>query len=535
MRELLRFEHVSFQYPQQIRPLFEDVSFVLFEGDRVGVLGTNGSGKTTLLRLIAGVLEPTGGQIVRRPHRISTLPQHDVPGNLEYSVLTFLLGDPFLQSHHHELETMEQQGIPDPIRYANGIEQFQEQGGFERIQEIYRHLRRWGLDPEWAHRCWVDLSGGEKRLLHILRTLLHPAELYLLDEPTNFLDDQGLNLLVRAIQREEGAFVIVSHDRWFLDQTVSQIFELDRGHLTVYRGNYTRYFETKQRLRLEREREAQKINREIRHLKQVQHQYHIWGHQKEKEKRGAFDKGFIGSRAARLMKRAARAREQIQKRIEELERVKPYVERVHPIAFPEVYVPRGICLSVFQVSKFLGGKVLFRGLSFTVSWGEKVVILGPNGAGKTTLLRLLLGDLPLDEGEIHWHGQARIGNLPQALPPDPDARPLIDRYPTDIRTRALELLGCLGVRQETVYRPTHLLSEGQRRKVRLVDLMLKAPNVLILDEPTTHLDTPSIELLQQALQHWNGTVLLVSHDRYLREAVADRSIVLQSPGQGSRP
>ncbi len=527
MHEILRFDRVAFQYPQQPRPLFGEVSFVLYEGDRVGILGYNGSGKTTLLKLMAGRLQPIDGQIVRHRTRIRTLDQvATLTTDPAFPILAVLLEPPELGQLYAELEAMESQGIPDPMGYAEKIQQFQDVGGFERLHAIQRALSRWKAPAAWVHRRWSELSGGERRLLLILRTLLQPADLYLLDEPTNFLDDEGLALLVRAVQNTPGTFVIVSHDRWFLDQTVQQIFELDRGRLIVYRGNYSVYFETKQRVWKERHRQAQRIDREIRHLRQIQHRYQIWGNRKEREKRGAYDKGFVGSRAARLMKRAARAREKIQQRIEELQRIKPFVEHPHPIRFPKVSVPKGICLSVFQVSQRMGDRLLFHGISFTVAWGEKVLIAGPNGSGKTTLLRILLGDLSPDSGEIHWDRGVRIGVLPQDLPPETDPTPLFKRYPIHIRTRALELLGCLGIRKETVYQPISHLSEGQRRKVRIVDLILQAPNVLILDEPTTHLDSPSIELLEQALCGWNGTLILVTHDRYLREALTLQTIPL---------
>lgn len=543
MKTLVRFKHVSFQYPGQKAPLFEDVSFSLCSGERVGLLGPNGSGKTTLLRLIFGDIQGTGikkqgnlnsnkkfepveGEVFRYTNRIAMVEQNKCLVEENADVMSFLITNSRLRELFERVRQMERNGVPDPIAYAETINEFAMLGGFEIIETLKRSLVSWGLTKDIIEKPLGTLSGGEQRLIYLLKEFLKRAELYLLDEPTNFLDDHCREILSKAINFTDSTFLIVSHDRWFLDQVVTRILEIERRKVLIYSGNYTIFYETKQRERLEKQREARKIEHKIRHLREVQRRYRIWGMRKEKEKIGAGDKGFISGRAARLLRKSARAKERIEKEIEELKRVKPFVERIHRIRIKDVKLYTGVCVSAFQLVKKFGNKLLFNELSFSIMWGDKVVITGPNGSGKTTLIRILLGEIPPDSGAVEWSKKPLIGYLPQITESPKDTRSPVERFGDDIKSKALDMLGCLGIRGDLLRTSLDRMSEGMRKKVLLIETLISEPEVLILDEPTTHLDFQSIELLQEALERWNGTLILVTHDRYLRERVCNLFITL---------
>jgi len=523
---LLCLKDVCFGYPDMERFLLEGVSLSIYSGDRIGLLGYNGAGKTTLLDLIEGIKKPDRGSADRFSERIFYLQQEDYASG-EMGVLDYLLSgrSGFLQVYR-EIKKVENGEITDAIKYAELVEKFNEIRGFEFLHKIERAITLFGFSSEVLKRKVNTLSGGERRLLKLASGFINESDLFLLDEPTNYLDDRGIKFLVDGINSSQAAFLIVSHNRWFLDQTVKKIIEIEQRTIRKYSGNYTVFFKTKADEINEKLRKKEKIEGEIRHLKEIERSYKIWGKRKEKEKIGAGDKGFIGHRAAKLMKRAKSAKERIHKKIEELEHSKPYIEKFYDIRFEKVKIHRGGCLSVNELSKSFGDKILFNDFSFTIGWGERVALLGPNGSGKTTLLEILLGIIPSDRGEVNWGKLTSIGYLPQEWNSEEDEIRISDLFPRDMHHKAQILMGCLKVKGDNFYRKLSELSEGQKRKIKIVKLILSEHNILILDEPTSHLDYITVEKLEEALIKFNGTVILVTHDRFLRERVTTREIKL---------
>jgi ATPase subunit of ABC transporter with duplicated ATPase domains len=374
----------------------------------------------------------------------------------------------------------------------------------------------------------MTLSGGERRRLSLLPATLFGHDLLLLDEPTNYLDAAARVFLSQQLEKTPAGVLVVSHDRAFLDEVATSVLELSRGRLTRYRGNYSAYWAAKEAEHRYRVVTSEKLRREIGRLREQERTYKVWGARKEKEKSGAFDKGFIGARAARVMKRGVLAKERLAARADALEREKPWVEKRYPLAFDPPDVPSGVCLHAGGLRLEREGRMVVDLPSLIVEWGERLAVVGENGAGKTTLLTALAGRLEPAAGTVHWHPGARVGYLPQARMED-GARALAATLPEGEAERARLLLGSLGVPGEAWDAPLGSLSEGQRRKVALVRLILARPNILVLDEPTTHLDVGSIEKLEAALLAYPGTVLLVTHDAYLLDRVATRALAL--PGE----
>ncbi len=526
-RMLLNVKDVSFAYPGMAEYLFEGVNFSIYSGERIGLLGYNGSGKSTLLDTIKGEKIQDKGEIANLSEGTFYFRQEDYAQGGMNAQQYLLSSRPKLYWLYEKIKEMEKSGIRNPMKYSELINEFGRLRGYEFIQKIKETITKFGFLEEVLRRRVNTLSGGEKRLLKLASGFLGDYDFFLLDEPTNYLDSEGIVFLIGAIHSSKSAYLIVSHDRWFLDETVEKILEIERGKIREYAGNYSVFIHTKVIERKERMRKKKKIESEIKHLKEVERSYKVWGKRREKEKIGAGDKGYVSHKAAKLMKRSMIAKKHIQEKIRELKKTKPYIEKWHDFEFEPVNIPTQACLTVNRLTKSIGDKLLFRELSFIINWGERVALIGPNGAGKTTLLQILLGLKTPEEGDVIWDGQAEIGYLPQKWDPVEDEETPSEIFQKTQYQKARTLMGCLKVRGEEFNKRFGELSEGQKRKIKLVQLLISKPNVLILDEPTTHLDYVTVEKLEEALKNFKGTIILVSHDKFLLERVSRRDIMIQ--------
>ena len=523
MSLILQVQDLSFRYEAAATPLFSDVNFTLYAGNKVALLGPNGAGKTTLLELLLGELAATNGAVIRSG-RVVSVRQEDGLGGSGTVLDALLTSRPDLDALHREIQTLERDGLAEPLRYADAIADYAERGGYDLSLGLEAELSALGFAKGTLERAAVSLSGGERRLLKLVSAFLQHADLLVFDEPTNYLDEAATAFLVEKLQAFPGALLVVSHDRWFLDQTVFKILEIEHRRLTSYSGNYTVFRDTKDTLFRQKLRQKEKLETEISKLQEVERTYKTWGERKEKEKSGAGDKGFIGARAARLRKRAVLAKERRHIRSEDLQEAKPWVDKQYTLSFEEPAVPTGTCLVVRGLEYGYREKVL-GGVSLTLEWGERVALRGANGSGKSTLVKLLLGELTPHAGSVLWSKGVNSGYLPQlqTLTAGTPAALFAD----DEAQRARTMLGALRGKGDAFYQPLDALSEGQKRKLALVRLILSKPNVLVLDEPTTHLDYESVEMLESALEDYLGTLLLVTHDTYLRERVCRREVVLK--------
>jgi ATP-binding cassette, subfamily F, member 3 len=539
---LLQVQNLSFRYPNALEPLFRNVNSTLYSNDKVALLGHNGSGKTTLLNLLTGDLTPDEGTIIRSGSML-VVKQDD---RLETTqTLREALLHPALLESYQRMTVMEKAGLPEPLEYANLVHTFTEKDGFAQLQKIEEDIAVLGFSPESLNESVMNLSGGQRRLLKLASALLQAPDVLILDEPTNYLDERATNYLIKQLQMFSGACLVVSHDRWFLDQTVSKILELEHRKVTEYTGNFSVFRTTKEVIFKQKVRQKEKLEAEISKLQEVERSYKTWGGRKEKEKSGAYDKGFIGARAARLQKRAVIAKERIRDNIETLEREKPWIDKHYDISFADVNTPTGTCLVVQNVwfsyeesqeqraeSERQKGQsprcqpFVLADFSLTLEWGERLALRGNNGSGKSTLIKLLLGELQPQCGNILWSKGVRLGYLPQLWQP-PSVSTAAELFSKEEAQQARTILGTLHVKGELFYAPLESLSEGQKRKVSLVRLILSTPNLLILDEPMTHLDYESVEMLEAALSEYEGALILVSHDQYLQERLTEREVRLE--------
>jgi len=466
------------------RTVLDGVSFDLAQGERVGLVGRNGCGKSTLLRILAGELAPDEGTL----HWIH-------PGIARAYLSQEDRWDP-------DRPLGEQLGPVDPAL-----------------------LGRCGIDRALLRRPAGALSGGQKTRAALAKVLAGSPELLLLDEPTNHLDTEGLDWLQDVLRRYRGTVLVVSHDRYFLDQVVTRILELENGRIREYPGNYTAYARQKQAERERAEAEYREYVRKKKQLEAAIRREREWANRAHNARpdptASPFQKGFDRN-SARDHMRVAKARE---KRLERIKVEKPREqERVHLSLRGGTDVARNLVLAEGLGFTYDGRRWLFRNASFYVQRGDRVAVLGPNGSGKTTLVRLLTGELKPAEGRLYV-APVRVGYLAQELETlDPRNTVLEEASggnPAADQPHIRTLLACLLFRRDEVYKPVEVLSGGERVRLAVAKLLLADPDLLVLDEPTNGLDLASRERVEEALADYPGTLILVSHDRYLVQRLAD--------------
>ena len=532
---LLTFHQLAMSYgPLDV---FEGVGAAVGNGDRIGLVGPNGEGKTTLLRILAGELKPTEGAVHRRRGlRMGFLPQ-DPPAAGEKSLWDDML-EVFagLQAEEAALAALEAsmaQPDHDPALldlYAERQHTFELKGGYEYPLRIRQTLTGLGFRPDQFDLPLAHLSGGQRTRALLARLLLEKPDLLLLDEPTNHLDLAAVEWLENTLLSWDGAMVIVAHDRYFLDRVAAKIWEMAWGELTHFRGNYSAYvIQRQERLeRLQKEYEAQQefIAKEEDYIRR-----NIAGQNtRQAQGRRTRLERMLAAEAISAPRRRQRLSLNMQSRL----RSGALVLATDGLAVG--YRTRPTAVSAMDRSggyayRANGGgpvlpedTVLFRADDVLLKRGERVGLIGPNGAGKTTFVKTLLGDIPPLEGELRVGASTRIGYLAQvqaALKPEWTALDaLMDADPRLLVAEARHILARFLFTSEDVFKTVDTLSGGQRSRLALARLSRQNANFLVLDEPTNHLDIESQEVLEAMLADFNGTVLLVSHDRYLIDALA---------------
>jgi ATP-binding cassette subfamily F protein 3 len=501
---LIATEDLWHRYGAEV--IFEKVSVGVQRGDRIGLVGLNGSGKSTLLRILAGLQEPTGGRVLRaRSVRVGYLPQEPLLESTATLFEEMLSAFERLREQEHTLHQLEQMlscGNPSAEllqRYDELLEEFRQGGGYEYRHRIHQVLKGMGFSDE--HQPIAQLSGGERARAALAKVLLQEPDVLLLDEPTNHLDIEALEWLEEYLSHWKGAFIIVSHDRYFLDKLVNKIWELEFGRLYEYPGNYSRY----RALRAER----------------LERQWKLYEEQQEFIKRS---EEFIRRNIAGGDFRASQAQAR-QKMLEKLERIpKPIVpKRMH--LWMDVKSPSGErVLRAKDLVIGYAGVPLVRCKNLSVQRGERVALLGPNGSGKSTLLRTIAGELMPLEGTLELGEGVEIAYFRQSQKEldDPDKTVLDVMISNGKMTisEARDFLGKFLFSGDEVFKKLSELSGGERSRLALAQLARLGGNLLLLDEPTNHLDIDSREVLQEALGEYRGTLILASHDRALIQAIA---------------
>jgi ATP-binding cassette, subfamily F, member 3 len=533
---LAQLKDVSLSFPD--KTVLKEVSLTMYAGDRLILFGENGSGKTSLFRILTGRLKPDSGTaLIARGLRIGYLEQDFAALESNATCLEAAL-EP--SEHQVRLEQRishlsEKLGQEDDLEGTDKLlselgeeqQRFEAAGGYGFRVRTEATLTGLGLpEPYWERRV-DEMSAGERMRLALARILLGDHDLILFDEPTNHLDIPAREWLEEHLAGTNLAYVVASHDRCFLDAVGTKVAHLDRGELRLYAGNYTAFREQRGQEIEAGWRRYEKGQTKIRKLKEQARAYQSWSNAKEKQKRGAADKGFVGHRAAKLMKRSLAARRRLEEEIERAKTDKPFQKDRVRIDFRSSK-GRDLVLATDLAVGYAGTGILAAGIDIDLSSGDRLAIIGPNGSGKTALLLTLLGEIPALSGESRLAPSARVGYFDQDNRLLPRANTALEaalstgREETLVRT----VMGRMGVRRETVNKPTGKLSSGERAKVLLAKLILGDYNLLVLDEPTNHLDVETQDVLLGALQDFPGGILFVSHDRYFIDALATETLAL---------
>jgi ATP-binding cassette subfamily F protein 3 len=520
--EYIRANKISFCYKSQTEDVLTDISFSVNDKSRIGLIGNNGCGKTTVLRLISGELEPHSGNIsISEAIKIGYVPQEITLDDSR------TMSENLWQSRpkFHQINNSLKQADQSSPEYANLISEYYELG-IDRFEiEIEKIVAGFNLDSSLLSLELSKLSGGEKTKVALASLLLCGAELMLLDEPTNHLEIKSLSWLEEYLQNCGIPFIAVSHDRRFLDNCVNEIWELYDKDLTVFSGNYSFYkeYKEKERKRLQSEYESQKKKiRQLKEAAQLSRQASA-SHQAQTGKEGnAPVYESVGNEAKKAMMPAKRLEKRIRMMIEKEEAQKPFVEKERRISLHGNELKNPVVLTVEKLAKRFGDHPVFDDLNMNVKNGVKMGIIGPNGCGKTTLLRILNGLEKASSGSYRWAPRVKIGYYSQEHENLDSSKTILEevlqgRYAE--QTMARIILGRLNIRRDMVHQKIGKLSVGERSKAALAKILFSDFNILIFDEPTNHVELSARDAFEEALENYNGTVLLVSHDRYLLERI----------------
>lgn len=501
--------------------IIQHASFHIEEHEKAAIVGINGAGKTTLLRIIMRELEADSGEVILAKNKtIGYLPQNpDIEGNrtIYEEVLSakeeLISMQETLISMEQEMSSLDGSGLESFMENYNRLNlEFERQGGLSYKSEITGVLKGLGFTEEEFGKHMQQLSGGQRTRVCLGRLLVTKPDVILLDEPTNHLDIASITWLETFLLNYKGAVVIVCHDRYFLDRVVDKVVELDRHQVSVFPGNYSEYAAKKSQVRQAQLKQYYNQQREIKHQEEVIAKLKSFNREKS-------------------IKRAE-SREKMLDKIERLE--KPIEENtdIHLDLEPRIASGNDV-LKVERLAKSYPRQKLFSDISFEIKRGERVALIGDNGTGKTTILKIINEMVEADGGAVTLGANVHIGYYDQEHQVLHMEKTLVeeisDEYPSLTNTEIRNVLASFLFTGDEVFKRISDLSGGERGRVSLAKLMLSEANFLILDEPTNHLDITSKEILEQALNHYTGTVLFVSHDRYFINKTATR--ILNLTGQ----
>jgi ATP-binding cassette subfamily F protein 3 len=514
---MLRLEHVSKIYPTG--EVLKDINWEVKSGDRVGLVGVNGAGKSTQLKIIAGEMEPTTGEVIRPASlHIAYLTQ-------EFEVdPTRTVREEFwrafeeannvheaLSKVHHAMETADPEELDKLIHKMDKLQRrFEGLDGYGLESRIEKIMPELGFESEDGDRLVSAFSGGWQMRMSLGKILLQKPDLLLLDEPTNHLDLETIEWLETYLKGLSTPMVIVSHDREFLDRLCTQIVETERGVSTTYLGNYSAYLQQKAELR-----DAQ--------MSAFERQ------QKELEKQQTFVDRF---RASATRSTQAKSREKQLDKIERIEAPDSDVRSLH-FRFPPAPRSGREVVIIKDLVHTYGEKILFLGAELLIERGDRIAILGPNGAGKSTLLHLITGMEQPSDGSIKLgdhnvlpsyfeQNQAEALDLQRTV-----VETIHDEVPKWTNEEVRTLLGRFLFSGDTVFKKVESLSGGEKARLALAKMLLRPANLLILDEPTNHLDIPAKEMLEEAIQNYDGSVIIVSHDRYFISQTVNKVVEIR--------
>jgi len=517
--------HVQKYYGANL--VLSDISFEIREGDRVGLIGRNGAGKSTIFKLLTGEFGPDGGQVaIRRGAKVGWLAQ--MPDYADTTSVYDVLARAYqpvrdAQVKMRELETE----MSDPAVCADEVklqkllaqyEQFRERfergGGYEMESQIERVAAGLGIPRTQYQRPFTTLSGGEKTKVGLAAMLIEKPDLVLLDEPTNHLDMRAIEWLEGYLSDYAGTIVVISHDRYFLDKVVTKVIEIEDGEAMTFHTNYSNYQKEKETLLMQQFNDYQDQQKKIKKMQETIKMLIEWGNRNPAN--------------PKFHRRAA----SMQKALDRMEKLKrPILERKAIDLQLKQGERSGKQVAIFEaVGKTYGDRTLFSGVSELLVYGERVFLVGDNGAGKSTLFKMLLGNEQPDAGSVRLGSRVEVGYLAQEDAPKDEKRTVLQYFREEVALEEGKARGELSrflFYGSDVFKQVRNLSGGEWSRLRLALLMYRQPNLLLLDEPTNHLDIDSREALEETLEDFPGTLLIISHDRYFINRLAEKVWALE--------
>lgn len=500
--------------------ILEKISLQVEQGERIGLIGRNGEGKSTILKIIARMEMPDEGIVsVQKGATVGLLDQ--MPNVTETMVVRDFLRTAFghVLALQAELEAMESRMMHDTSEkllqnYGEKQARFIELGGYNLDTNMDKILHGLGI-PHLADKVWEKLSGGERTKVSLAKMLLEEPDLLLLDEPTNHLDLRAVEWLTQFLRVYRGTVLVVSHDRYFLDEVVNKIVELENKELITYHTNFSGYLVEREERLLKEFKDYKDQQKKIKKMKQAIKRLRQWAMEANPPNDALF--------------RRAKSMEKALDRIEVLK--KPALEQKNMRLEFEESKRSGEDVVIFdQVGLEFGTRVLFESLDWHVRQKERIAIVGENGAGKSTLLKLILGELQPDIGTVYVGPSVDIAYLSQHMDVGDENQTVIEAFRDKVAVvegDARHMLATFLFYGEMVFRKVANLSGGERMRLSLAQFMNQPVNTLLLDEPTNHLDIASREVLEEALRNFEGTIIAISHDRFFMDQVFDRTVWLE--------
>lgn len=515
---ILSCNHISKAFVTGV--VLEDCSFHIEDREKAAIIGLNGAGKSTLLKIITGEMSADSGEVtIAKNKKLGYLAQHqeiDTDNTILEEMLKIKENVIQIEARLRQIELDMKSAVGDKLdalmnTYSTLNHTFELENGYAYKSEITGVLKGLGFTEEDFDKKISSLSGGQKTRVFLSRLLLIKPDIILLDEPTNHLDMESIAWLENFLSNYPGAVIIVSHDRYFLDKIVTQVIEIENHTLRSYKGNYSEFAEKKKQIRDTELKHYYNQQREIKHQEEVIEKLRSFNREKS-------------------IKRAE-SREKALSKVEVLNKPVNIDSEMHLKLTPQIVSGNDV-LSVDALSKSFGDNNLFNDLSFEIKRGEKVAIIGNNGTGKTTILKIINELLDADSGKTILGSKVLIGYYDQEhhvlTMENTLFEEISDTYPEMTNTEIRNLLAAFLFTGDDVFKRVSDLSGGERGRMSLAKLMLSKSNFLILDEPTNHLDITSKEILENAINNYDGTVLYVSHDRYFINKTATRILDLKN-------
>lgn len=502
--------------------ILEKITFHIEEREKAAIVGVNGAGKTTLFKVLTGEISADGGEFyLKKDASLGYLAQNiqiDSDRTIYEEMLSvfekIIQTETNLRELENEMGNLSGQALAEKMEeYATLQHYFEQNDGYSYQSRLRGVLKGLGFADNDFNRPMDQLSGGQKTRVHLAKLLLSKPDILLLDEPTNHLDIAAIEWLEDFLRSYPGAVLIISHDRYFLDRIVTKVIEIENKKSTVYNGNYSFFWQQKEINREIQQKAYEMQQKEIKHQEDVIRTLRSFNREKS-------------------IKRAE-SREKALGKLERVDRPDALPDQMRLTLTPFLTSGNDV-LHAEELSKSYGGQKIFRNVSFDVKRSDKVAIIGPNGVGKSTLFRMLLKEVPTDSGLIRFGTNVFIGYYDQEQAKLDESKTIFeeiaDTYPTLTQGQIRNMLAAFVFTGDDVFKPISALSGGEKGRVSLAKIMLSKANLLMLDEPTNHLDMFSKEVLESALNRYEGTVIYISHDRYFINKTAEKILELTPDG-----